>query len=216
MTKFLRIALLLTVPLATGCGQVVGKLIPPQTFNNPANLDGAQLSSSSTLQPAAVKGTIAYDTSKTAPPTPFADLQYPENVPFGVRPHAMKLQAQFTQAVVQGSCSFPAAFQLTVQRFDAAVSDASGNATLSVEPKLTVTLTKTSGTATSATYSISDHTVTVSANAATTSKAINILTSGGQNNASATAHIVADQDGLAGCTVQFTLGKTSLTLSDFS
>ncbi|MFD1731854.1 hypothetical protein ACFSC4_13500 [Deinococcus malanensis] len=128
----------------------------------------------------------------------------------------MKLQAQFTQAVVQGTCSFPSTFQLTVQRFDAAVSDATGSATLSVDPKLTVTLTKTSGTATSATYSISEHVVTVSADAATTSKAINILTSGGQNNASATAYILADQNGLAGCTIQFTLGKTSLTLSNFS
>ena len=205
--------LLLSPPLATGCGQVVGSLVPPQTFTNPANLAGATLSSSSALQPAAVKGTVSYSTSDTAP---FADLKYPDNVPFGIRPHAMKLQAKFTGAVVKGTCSFPSTFNLTVGRFDAAVSDVNGTATLSVDPKLTVTLTKTGGSLTSATYSISEHTVTVSADAATTDKAIKILTSGGQNDASASAQILADQDGLAGCTVQFTLGNTALTLANFS
>lgn len=185
-------------------------------MSNPANLDGAQLSSSSALQPAAVRGSIEYDTSKTSPPSPFADLKYPSDVPFGMRPHAMKLQVSLTRAIVTGTCAFPENVKLTVQSFSAAVSDASGQAILSGQPNLTVTLTKTSSGLASASYAVSQHTLSVSADRAATDQAINILTSGGQNHASAGAQILADKDELAGCSIQFTLGGTSITLSNFS
>ncbi|MBB6099728.1 hypothetical protein HNR42_003186 [Deinobacterium chartae] len=209
-------ALLFLAPLVAGCGALVGSFVPPQTFNNPANLDGAQLSSSSALQPAAVKGTLSYDTSKTTPPSPFDDLKYPDNVPFGIRPHAMKLEASFTRAVVSGSCTFPNTINLTVKSFSATVSDANGSATLTTEPNLSLTLTKAESSLTSATYTFAAHRIAVAANASTTDQAIRVLTTGGQNHASASAQVLADQDQLAGCYIRFTLGETALTLSNFS
>ncbi|PNY80707.1 hypothetical protein [Deinococcus koreensis] len=208
----------LALPLLAGCGQVVGAFVPPQTVSNPGNLTGATLSTASAMRIQTVVGDIQYDTSAALPPQSFADIKYPDDVPFGIRPRAVSLKVAFSKAAVVGPCVAPDTFTVTLKTFSASLwnsGDKAGAATLSGAPNLTVKATRTGVGAGGTTYSLAANSVSVSANAATTDRAIDILTTGGQNDASASAQISADSDALAGCHLSFTLGDSSVTLSNF-
>ncbi|MFC4453999.1 hypothetical protein [Deinococcus sonorensis] len=219
MHPFRPIHLLWTVlPLLAGCGSVVGTLVPSQTIANPANLNGARLTPSSVLKVQSVTGSAQYDTSRSTPPASFPDLQFPSDVPFNVRPHAAKLTASMTGATLSGPCVAPASFTFSLDSFRVSVWDSgnqAGQATLSGTPKLTVTATRSGTTLGGTAYTLSDHSFTISADQATTERAITVLTSGGQNDVSASADVSAPDDALAGCGLTFTLGNTSVTLSNF-
>ncbi|GGO32873.1 hypothetical protein [Deinococcus humi] len=219
MIRFQKITLLwLGLPLLAGCGSVVGAFVPPQTINNLANMNGAVLTSSSALKIQTVVGTVQYDTSASLPPKSFPDFEYPSDVPFGMRPHAASVKVSFTDATVSGPCLAPDTFNLTIDAFSIALWDSSAKAsavTMKSSPKLTVHATKTQTGITGTSYQLTSNIVVANADQATTDKAINILTTGGPNDTSASAQISADNDALAGCRLSFTLGNASVTLSDF-
>ena len=212
---------ILSAALLAGCGSIVGSFIQPQTIDNPANLKGQVLSTSSPLRALTVAGTVAYSTASTGG---FDDYQYPGNVPFNIRPHAVSLSASFAGATVGGPCAFHDSFDVTLQKFSVAVWERAkpgARAELSAEPKVTLHFTRTDSGPTSATYAAAANSVTLSGGAGVTDPAIDVLTThdaandNSKNDASVKAEITADQDGLAGCNVAFKLGKASLTLSDF-
>ena len=189
-----------------------------RTLHNPGNLSGAILSTSSALRVQTVVGDIQYDTSAALPPQSFADIKYPDDVPFGIRPRAVSLKVAFGSAAVSGPCLAPESFTVTLKTFSASLwnsGNKAGAATLSGTPNLTVKATRIGVGAGGTTYSLAANSVSVSANAATTDRAIDILTTGGQNDASASAQISADSDALAGCHLSFTLGDSSVVLSNF-
>lgn len=208
--------LLLALPLLAGCGSVVGSFVPPQTIENPAGLDGAVMTTSDALRVQKVVGAIQYDTTNGG--QSFGDIEYPKDVPFGIKPHQVSVQVAFKTAVLTGLCTMPDTFNVTMDSFAVSVwnaGDKPGAATLSGQPKVTAKATKKSGGVGTATYELSANTVAVTAGASVTDKAITILTSGGKNDASASAQISADNDGLAGCRLSFTLGDSKVILSDF-
>lgn len=202
--------------LLSGCGAVVGALVPPQTVSNPAGLTGATLAPSSALQAESVKGSVLYSTETTTPKSSFDDIKYPDNVPFGIRPHALAFNTSISSAMISGLCTLPDSFTLTLKSVKVTVKDASGTASVVNTPNLTVTLTKGATGLTGTVYSVSGHTLTLSADSASTTAALNVLTSGGSNDASLNAELSASADGLSGCRLSLTLGDTSAVLSSFS
>ncbi|MBZ9750886.1 hypothetical protein K7W42_08425 [Deinococcus sp. HMF7604] len=205
------VALLSLMAALASCGKVVGAFVPPQTVTNPAGLEGKTLTSDSALQPAAVKGSVSYSTRGET----FADIAYPKDVPFDIRPHALEFQAGFSEATLAGTCllTAPATATVTLKSLKVEVSDASGKAMFSALPGTTFALTRQG---TSATYAVSDTVASVKAGAADTDAFIRVLTQGGPNQASVTAEITADKDSLAGCTISFKVKNPKVILSDFS
>lgn len=203
--------------LLSSCGSVVGALIPPQTVTNPAGLTGATLAPSGTLQAESVKGSVLYDTQSTTPKQSFADIKYPDNVPFGIRPHALSFNTSLASAVVSGVCSLPDTFALTLKSVKVTVKDASNTASVLNTPNLSVTLTKGQSSLTAGTsYTVSTNTLALNADSAATSAALTVLTTGGTNDASLDAQLSASADGLAGCQLTLKLGETNVVLSSFS
>ncbi|WP_407570314.1 hypothetical protein [Deinococcus altitudinis] len=205
-----------TLPLLAGCGSVVGAFVPPQTITNPAGLTGATLAPSSALVAESVGGTISYSTQTTTPPSSFDDFKFPDNIPFGIRPHGVAFNTGFASATVTGTCASPDSVKVTLKSVNIVVKDAATTATISQTPNLTVTLTKTGQGLGSASYSVSSNSLVVSADTATSDLLIQVLTTGGKNDASMNAAISADQNSLAGCRLSFKLGETTATLSNFS
>ncbi|GAA0522929.1 hypothetical protein [Deinococcus depolymerans] len=215
MHKTVSAAALITLATTlASCGAIVGKFVPPQTVENPAGLNGKTLSSSGPLQPAAVKGTVSYSTQGA----PFADVAYPKDVPFDIRPHALEFQAGFTEATASGLCNAPQSAKVTLKTLKVEVSDAAGKATFNATVNATFNLTRRSSGVSSVVYSVNaDDLATLKVGAAETDAFIRALTSGGDNTASVVAEIGADQDGLAGCSMSFKLNdRTKVILSDFS
>ncbi len=206
----------LTLPLLAGCGSLVGALVPPQTITNPAGLTGAVLAPSGVLQAESVGASISYSTRTTTPPSSFDDFTFPDNIPFGIRPHGVAFNTGLASATVTGTCAMPDTFKVTLKSLNVSVTDAAGTATIAQTPGLSVTLSKSSQGLGAASYTVADNTLMISADAATSDAIIRVLTSGGRNDASLTAAISADQDALAGCRLSFTLGNTTATLSNFS
>lgn len=219
MIRFHKPALLwLGLPLLASCGTIVGAFVPPQTVGNLAGLNGAVLTSSSALQIQSVGGTVQYDTSASLPPASFADLKYPSDVPFGMRPHAASVKMSLTDATISGSCLTPDAFNLTVDTFSIGLWDSSDKAsavTLKSSPKITIRATKTTTGIGGTTYQLTSNTVVANADQTSTDRAINILTTGGKNDTGVSMQISADNDALAGCRLSFKLGDASVTLSNF-
>ncbi len=201
--------------LLSGCGSVVGAFIPPQTITNPAGLTGKTLATSSTLVMESVKGTVHYST-QDAPKSSFDDIKYPDNIPFGIRPHGLAINSGLASATVTGACVKPASFTLTLKKVTVTLKDATSTATVTATPSYTVTLTKTGSSLTDATYSVSGGTLNVTADRTATDAAIVVLTSGGVNDAQLDADLSASDNGLAGCTMTMKLGETTAVLSDFS
>ncbi|WP_424949686.1 hypothetical protein [Deinococcus sp.] len=206
--------LLVTLPMLASCGSLVGALVPPQTVTNPAGLTGVTLAPSGTLQPESVGATVQYSTENSN--SSFDDFQFPDNIPFGIRPHAMAFNTGFASATLSGTCTAPDTVKVTLKSVTVVVKDASNTATLTQTPNLVFTLTKTSTGLTGASYSVASSPFSVSADAATSDAIIKVLTSGGKNDASLSAAISADQNSLAGCRLSFKLGDTTATLSNFS
>ena len=206
----------LTLPLLAGCGSLVGALVPPQEITNPAGLTGAVLAPSGVLQAESVGATISYSTQTTTPPSSFDDFTFPDNIPFGIRPHGVAFNTGFASATVSGTCAMPDTFKVTLKSVNVSITDAAGTATIAQTPGLTVTLSKSSQGLGAASYAVASNTLTISADAVTSDAIIKVLTTGGRNDASLTAAISADQDALAGCRLSFRLGNTTATLSNFS
>jgi hypothetical protein len=202
--------------LLSGCGSVVGALVPPQTVTNPAGLTGATLAASGALQAESVKGSVLYNTETTLPRQSFGDIKYPDNVPFGIRPHALTFNTSLASAVVSGVCSMPGTFTLTLKSVKVTVKDASNTASVLNTPNLMVTLTKGQTSLAGTSYTIAANTLALSADSASTSAALTVLTSGGTNDASLDAQLSASADGLAGCQLTLKLGETNVVLSSFS
>ena len=202
--------------LLSGCGAVVGALVPPQTVTNPAGLTGATLAPSSALQAESVKGSVLYSTEATTPKSSFDDIKYPDNVPFGIRPHALAFNTSLSKAMVSGLCTLPNSFTLTLKSVRVTIKDASGTASVVNTPNLSVTLTKGATGLSGTAYSVSNNTLTLNADSASTGAALTILTTGGTNDASLDAELSADANGLSGCSLSLTLGETSAVLSSFS
>ncbi|WP_407538573.1 hypothetical protein Q0M94_10270 [Deinococcus radiomollis] len=203
-----------TVPFLAGCGSVVGALVPPQTITNPAGLTGATLAPSSALVIESVSGTIGYNTETTN--SSFDDFKFPDNIPFGIRPHGVAFNTSFASAVVSGTCAAPDTVKVTIKRVDIVVKDAVATATVTQTPNLTLTLTKSSQGIGTASYTVAGNSLVLSADTGTSNSIITVLTTGGKNNASLSAAISADQNSLASCTLSFKLGETTATLSNFS
>ena len=210
---FVFAALSATLPMLASCGSVVGALVPPQEITNPAGLTGAVLAPSSALQIESVRGTIMYSTSTTNPPASFDDFKFPDNIPFGIRPHGLSFNTGFASASLSGVCLAPDSFKVTLKSVAITVKDAANSATITQTPTLVLTLTR-SGQGSS--YTVSGDSLKLSADASTSDAIINILTTGGKNDASFNATISADQNSLAGCSLSFTLGTTTATLSNFN
>ena len=209
---FVIAALSATLPMLASCGSVVGALVPPQEITNPAGLTGAVLAPSSALQIESVRGTITYSTSTTNPPSSFDDFKFPDNIPFGIRPHGLAFNTGFATASLSGVCVAPDSFKVTLKSVAITVKDATNSATITQTPTLVLTLTRSQGTS----YTVSGDALKLSADASTSDAIISILTSGGKNDASFNATISADQNSLVGCSLSFTLGTTTATLSNFS
>ncbi|WP_425144810.1 hypothetical protein [Deinococcus sp.] len=205
-----------TVSLLASCGSVVGSFVPPQELTNPAGLTGASLAPSDELQVESVRGTIKYSTSTTAPPTSFEDFKFPDNIPFGIRPHGLAFKTGFASALVSGPCTAPDSIKVSLKSVSISVKDAVNSAAVTQTPTLVLTLTKTGTAAAGTTYAIAENSLTLSADAATSDAIINVLTTGGINDASFVAVVSADQNALAKCRMSFTLGTTTATLSNFS
>ena len=205
-----------TLPFLAGCGSVVGSLVPPQTITNPAGLTGAVLSSSGALQLESVGAGIQYSTESTTPPSSFDDVKFPDNIPFGIRPHAVAFNTGFASATLSGLCSAPETVHVTLKSVSIVVTDAAGSATVAQTPNLTFTLTRTGQGVGTASYAVANIPLVISADTTASDALIRVLTTGGKNDASLSAYISADQDALAGCRLSFKLGETSATLSNFS
>lgn len=212
------LAITTLLPLLLGsCGSVVGALVPPQSVTNPAGLSGATLAPSSALTTESVKGTVDYSTEATTPKSSFDDIKYPDNIPFGIRPHALKFNSSIAAARVSGLCTLPVSFTLTLKTVRVTVKDAHGSASINAAPNVTVTLTRNGGAITGqADYTATGNTLSFSADAATTDAALTVLTTGGINDASLNAAISASDNSLAGCQMSLTLGDAVLVLSNFS
>lgn len=209
--------LALTLPLLAGCGSIVGAAIPPQTLSNPANLNGATLTSTSPLVVQRVGTSVQYDTSATVPAGSFDDLDLSE-IPLGIRPYAAEIKASLKSVTVAGACVMPESFTLTLDTLAISVwnsGDKAGAATLSATPNVNVVATRTGGGVGTGTYSLAANSASVGKGDVNVPKALSILTSGGKNDVSVSAKISADNDGLAGCNLTFTLGDSSVTLSNF-
>lgn len=206
-------ALTLATTLAS-CGKIVGSLVPPQTVENPAGLDGKVLALSSPLTIESVRGDVSYSTNGST----FDDVKFPDNIPFGIRPHGVEFQAGFSEAVVMGPCTVaaPATVAVTLKSLKLEVRDAAGKASFSSQPNVTFTLTRSAVAAGSATYAVSDTQASLKANSAESDAFIKTLTEGGANEASLNATISADQNSLAGCTMSFKLRGVKVILSNFS
>lgn len=206
---------LISVSVLASCGQIVGALVPPQTITNPAGLTGATLAPSGALMPESVGASVRYSTQDNG--SSFDDFKFPDNIPFGIRPHGVAFNTSFASATVSGACAAPDSVNVTLKSASITVKDASNTATLTVTPGYMVTLTKTGQGLGTASYSVkSSGGLVLSADAATTDAIVKVLTTGGKNDASLDAAISADQNGLAGCTLSFKLGETTATLSNFS
>ncbi|PIG99121.1 hypothetical protein [Deinococcus sp. UR1] len=208
------IAVLTLATTLASCGKIVGSLVPAQTVENPAGLDGKVLAPSSPLTIESVRGTVSYSTAGST----FGDIEYPDNVPFGIRPRAVEFQAGFSEAVVTGACvaAAPATVAVTLKSLALEVRDAAGKASFSDEPNVTFTLTRSAAAGGSVTYAVSDKQVSLKADAQETDAFIRTLTEGGANEASLDATISADQNSLAGCTMSFKLRGVKVILSNFS
>lgn len=192
------------------CSRIVGAAIPPQTISDPAGLEGKQLVASSPLVVESVRGTVSYSTAGA----PFGDIQIPD-LPFGIKPGGLEFRTGFSQIDVTGACVKPQALTVTVRDVKVDASDAVASATFTQNAAAQFTLTRTSEGAGKATYGVSDTKLSVSADVATAMKFFSILTTGGQNTVSVMATISASDNGLAGCTMGFTLKDVSVTLSKF-
>lgn len=206
---------LVSVSVLASCGQLVGALVPPQTITNPAGLTGATLTPSGALMPESVGASVRYSTQDTG--SSFDDFKFPDNVPFGIRPHGVAFNTSFASATVSGVCAAPDSATVTLKSATVTVKDASTTATLTVTPGYKVVLTKTSQGLGTASYSAASSSALVfSADSVTSDAIVKVLTTGGRNDASLDTAISADQNGLAGCTLSFKLGETTATLSNFS
>ncbi|GGR96414.1 hypothetical protein [Deinococcus sedimenti] len=204
------LSLVVLTTVLSSCSKIVGAAIPAQTIANPAGLEGKQLVASSPLVIESVKGTVSYSTAGA----PFDDIQIPD-LPFGIKPGGLDFKTGFSQVAVNGVCVKPQTFTVTVRDVKVDASDAAASATFTAASGAQFTLTKTSGAVDSATYSVSDTRLNVAADTATAMKFFSILTAGGKNTVSVAATISASDNGLAGCTLGFTLKDVSVVLSKF-
>ena len=177
----------------------------------------ATLTSSSPLTVQRVGTSIQYDTSATIPAGSFDDLDT-SSIPLGIKPYAAEIKASLKSVVMTGACAMPASFTLTVDAFAVSVWDSSNKAgavTLSATPNLNIAATRTDSGVGTSTYSLEAKSVSVGKGDANVPKALMILTTGGKNDVSVSAKISADNDAMAGCSLTFTLGDSSATLSSF-
>ncbi|AWT36758.1 hypothetical protein GCM10008956_34240 [Deinococcus arenae] len=210
MKKFTVLSIVaLSVSLAS-CSKIVGAAIPAQTISNPAGLEGKQLVASSPLMIESVRGTVSYSTAGA----PFDDIQVPD-LPFGIKPGGLDFKTGFSQIDVTGACVKPQTFTVTVRDVKVDASDDAASASFTAKSDAQFTLTRTSEGAGTAAYSVSDTKLNVSADVSAAMKFFSILTTGGKNTVSVTATISASDNGLAGCTMGFTLKDVSVTLSKF-
>ena len=139
-------------------------------------------------------------------------------VPLGIKPYAAEIKASLKSVVLSGTCVMPDSFSLSVDSLSVSVWDSSNKAgavTLTATPAVNITATRTDSGVGQSTYALSGNVASVGKGDANVSKALTILTSGGTNDASVSAKISADNNGMAGCNLSFKIGDSSVTLSNF-
>ncbi|NTY00626.1 hypothetical protein [Deinococcus sp. JMULE3] len=203
--KRLSLMAVLSVSAAlAGCA----RLIPPVPVGDPIGLNGKQLVSSA-LVPAAVTGDLTYSTNGST----FGD--FTEKLPLDVKPTTVEFRTGFGTVDLGGACvarANPPVAKVTLQSLKVRVSDAVKAAEFSASPNASLTLT---WNAAQGKYVASSEVVSIKSGASTTAAFLEVLTTGGANQASVTATIRVDQDSLAGCTLAFTVRDPNMILSDF-